>query len=317
MSKNRFFAVDIEEEIERYAWRKFKDAYKVRGLFRRKKNYYIDIQWGYAEFTHETTRFVERPDRIHGVPTEALQAAPKKEEEEAEKDVPKIKKGCKEVPLYTSEFENKTQKDQQYSFNTSRETTASASVEFQECYTKGAECNIEIGVKDIMTVGAGLSGELSVTKTEGQTFEEKLNWEVDTQIIVEAGHKAEATVKVSEKTATYDFEVKTTVSIIGGKQLPVVLRRRSDDRIAFFIPISDFRSVFYQLANVKSEMVQLEEVKHPGDDQEKSDLILITHGTCKNVSWLNQQVEVESKKIEGFVVERRDDDKDKADGGSS
>ena len=69
---------------------------------------------------------------------------------------PRPKRGCdadrKNVELYLCEYENKTDDEQTHKFSTSRETTTTTKVEFQENYTIGAETNVEV---DLGFVKAG------------------------------------------------------------------------------------------------------------------------------------------------------------------
>ena len=296
MAKNQLYSINIEDAIRRYAWKQYKSEIGLaKRIFHRKSKYDIDIRWGFVEFKHERKYFKLRPDKDDPLPVEVTSASENVGNPETREKPP--------VTLYTSEYENRTPMDQQYSFNTTRETTASTSIEFQESYTKGGECNIEISVPgDIVTVGAGLSGELSVTETEGQTFEETMSWQVDTQINVKKGHKAEATVKVFEKTSIADFEVETTVSIMEGKDLPVGIREIKTGKLVYTVPIPDLRFAFFELAEKNGELVKLVPVTDSTNNMKRHNLILTTRGTCKSVSWKNQQVEVKSDPIEGFVL---------------
>ena len=52
----------------------------------------------------------------------------------------------RDVELYFTEYENRTPQMQSYTFETSRETTATTKIELQENYTIGAEANLEVGL---------------------------------------------------------------------------------------------------------------------------------------------------------------------------
>ncbi|OWF46264.1 uncharacterized protein LOC110455971 [Mizuhopecten yessoensis] len=294
-SSERVYSVNLEKIINDYTWNRFrKTKHLLRRPFCRKSNYYIDINWGYADFKHDTVRFDIRPYSTIALPGEiatgSAEASPSKQQG-VDKD------GNKNVVLYKSKYENRTPLDQQYTFTTTRETKASCNVEFQETYTKGAECNIEIKVPgDIVTIGAGLSGELSVTKTKSETFEETITWEVNTQINVAKGHTAEATVVVSERNSMADFEVKSTMSLPDGKDMPVSVRRISDDAIVYTDIINDLAPVFSEVAK-ENPNVELVKWKDQKRGMLRSNVILTTHGTCKSVSWKNQNVHVNSTAI--------------------
>lgn len=302
----QMFNVNLEEILEKYTWKRYKsDKGFIKNLFTRKSNYYVDIRWGYLEFSHKTTRFDIRPDAADMVPTEiATSSRPSGGKSGDKKSPSRSPGGSKEVILYKSDYVNDTPLEQKYTFSTTRTTTASTSIELEETFTKGGEASIEISVPgDIVTVGAGLSGELSVTETEGQTFEESLTWEVNTEINVDKGHKAEAVVVVSEKNSLADFEVKTTVSLPDGKDLPIAIRRRSDDAIEYVIIVNDLKAVFGSYAEGRNN---IDLVQNPDEKRKmmRYDVIFTTHGTCKSISWKNQHVEVHSEALPGANGEK-------------
>lgn len=302
----QMFNLNLEEILEKYTWKRYKsDKGFIKNLFTRKSNYYVDIRWGYLEFTHKTTRFDIRPDVADMVPAEIATSSGSSGGKSAAKKSPsRSPGGSKEVILYKSDYENDTPLDQKYTFSTNRTTTTSTSIEFEETFTKGGEASIEISVPgDIVTVGAGLSGELTVTEKEGQTFEETLTWEVNTEINVAKGHKAEAVVVVSEKNSLADFEVKTTMSLPDGKDLPIAIRRRSDDAIEYVVIVNDLKAVF---ANYAEGRRNIEILQNPDEKRKmmRHNVIFTTHGTCKSISWKNQHVEVHSVKFKDFPDEK-------------
>ncbi len=56
-------------------------------------------------------------------------------------------------------------------------------------------------------VSGGLSGQMSWSKTRGETHEEVLTWSVDSQVTVEANKTAWAALLVHEENLDVDFEV--------------------------------------------------------------------------------------------------------------
>ena len=296
MSSEDKYRINLQDLFEEYAWRRFTARRSILSrLFSRRSKYYIDIRWGFIEFKHETTRFDERPDAVDTTPGEVSVSG----ESGAKSGSPKV---SKDVVLYRSDYENRTPMHQEYTFSSTRETTNSTTVELQESYTKGGECNIEISVPgDLVTVGAGLSGELSVSNTETESFTSTATWTVDTKIAVKSGHRAEATVHVSERNSIADFEVKTTMKITDGKELPIAIRRLSDDKIVHVVIVPDLLDVFYDLVE-KNQNVQSSEYldKSRKPNRKRHEVIMYTRGTCKSISWKNQHVEVHSKRISSY-----------------
>lgn len=299
-SGEQYYSVNIEEILTDYTWKRFRMTKPfLRRPFLRKQNYYVDINWGYIDFKHETISFDVRPDSASTLLAEIASPGSSESPPSPSKQQSVAKDGSKNVVLYQSRYENRTPLDQQYTFTTTRETTASCTIEFQETYTKGAECNIELALPgDIVTIGAGLSGELSVTETKSESFEEKMSWEVNTQINVPKFHTAEATVFVSERNSMADFEVKTTMSLPDGKDMPISVRRRCDDVVVYTDIFNDFEHAFKVVAN-KFPNVELVDSKDEKRGMLRSNVVLTTFGTCKSISWKNQFVQVNSKKVEG------------------
>ena len=166
-----------------------------------------------------------------------------------------------------------------------------------------------------MTVGAGLSGNLSVSKIDKESFESTTTWTVDTKVEVESGHRAEATVYVSERNSIADFEVTTTMKIVDGKNLPIVIRRVSDDKIVYVILLPDLEAVFWDLIKKdekdenKDEKPKKFQSSEYIDNSElrskpvyRHEIITNTRGTCKSVSWRNQHVEVQSERMSSYTA---------------
>jgi hypothetical protein len=299
------FKLNLQELFEEYAWKRFNNTRSVVSrIFKRRSKFYIDVRWGYVDFKHETTRFEERPDAVDVTPAEISVSG--------ETNVKGSPKASKDVILYQSDYENRTPMDQEYNFSSTRETTNSTTVELQESYTKGGECNIEISVPgDLVTVGAGLSGELCVTETETETFETTTSWTVDTKINVQKGHKAEAKVHVSERNSVADFEVKTTMKVIDGKELLIAIRRVSDDKLVHIVGVPDLLDVFYELVENNSNVESVEYLdKTRSTPRKRHKVILYSRGTCKSMSWKNQHVEVHSERIPSYVIEGEESTKD-------
>lgn len=305
MATKNDFKLNLQDLFEEYAWRRFNDTRNVFSrMFNRRSKFYIDVRWGYIEFKHETTRFEERPDVVDVTPAEISVSEVS--------DVKGSPKASKDVILYQSDYENRTPMDQEYNFSSTRDTTNSTTVELQENYTKGGECSLEISVPgDLVTVGAGLSGSLSVTKTETETFETTTSWTVDTKINVRKGHRAEAKVHVSERNSVADFEVKTTMKVIDGKELLIAIRRVSDDKLVHIVGVPDLLDVFYKLVETNPNVEKLEYLdKSRSTPRKRHKVILYSRGTCKSMSWKNQHVEVHSERIPSYSYEEDESTKD-------
>lgn len=273
--KPQLYQLNLKEHIEKYAWKRFRATEGFfKSTFMRKNRYYVDIRWGYLHFEHKTT---EHP-------------RPKLGGDEEKKN----------VELFLCEYENKTDDEQVHKFSTSRETTSTTSVEFQENYTLGAETNIEVDL-GFVKAGGGINGGMSITNTEGHEESETLTWNIDTEIKVPAKQKATAKLHVYEDPTIADFEVETKVTL-PKKHLPVSIRRKSDDKLmGSTIWIQNIDCIFDQeyLDSAKN-LVEVLELPNEADNKLYIGLLLKSHGTCQNISFKNQHVTVECTPLEGY-----------------
>lgn len=274
-SKPRLYQVNLKDHIEKYAWKRFRG---IQGFFKTtfmcKSRYYVDIRWGYLQFDHKTT---EHPRPKSGSDADR-----------------------KNVELYLCEYENKTDDEQTHKFSTSRETTTTTKVEFQENYTIGAETNVEVDL-GFVKAGGGVSGGLSVTNTEGQEYSETLTWNIDTEIKVPAKQKATAKLHVYEDPTISDFEVETTVTL-PKKQLPVAIRRISDDKlIGNTICIQNIDAIFEREYLTKAKhLIEVIEIEDQEAGKTRVGLKLKSHGTAQSISFKNQNITVECTPLPGF-----------------
>lgn len=90
----------------------------------------------------------------------------------------------------------------------------------------------KVNIADVVTIGGGVNGSLSVTETKAQDFSTTLAWNINTEIVVKPWSRALATLKVDEQPAIIDFTVRTRLSLPKGK-LPVMVRRKGRHRILY------------------------------------------------------------------------------------
>ncbi|XP_052796769.1 uncharacterized protein LOC128229121 [Mya arenaria] len=281
MPENKIYQINLQELIEKYAWDCFQDDMGfIRGIFNRKPKFYFDIRWGYLDFSHRTES-KERP--VTG------------------------KVNQRNVELYYSEYENKTNTKQSYTFSTSRETTATTRIELQENYTIGAETNLEVDLAGIVKFGGGVNGSLSVTETKGQEFTETLTWNIDTNVVVPRWNRARATLFVYEQPSILDFTVTTTLSL-PKTSLPVSIRRKRDDKIVKTYYIMNLNAIFAEfnkkhIKKDESTPIKIETRPVEGSSIDEVIAVITSRGTCKNVSWKNQHVRVQCTPIESAFAE--------------
>ena len=131
--------------------------------------------------------------------------------------------------LFRTFFTNRTSQDQEYSFRTSRVTSSTCDVVMEQCYTIGYEMNISLKTPcEVFEANAGFHRELSLTKATGQSIEQELSWEVDSQIKVPRGNKTTAELVISEDQFSGNF---TLASSISGKVLVTVTNNRDNNSL--------------------------------------------------------------------------------------
>lgn len=115
--------------------------------------------------------------------------------------------------LFSTEFTNRTDASQMYSFRADRTTRSSCSVVIEQCYTFGVDMNVRLATpNDLLELNVGFKREMALTNSETETIEEEMTWGVDSQIEVKEGHVAKAKLVVLEEEYQGEFIIRTHVS---------------------------------------------------------------------------------------------------------
>ena len=191
--------VDVEGVIMDYMWKmydmtKSKDQGKIP-----REHLDLKLNWRRVKFVHDEPEYVEvdRPP------------------------VPKCQ------VLFCTYFTNNTDREQEYSFKTERTTTSSCELNIEKGYTLGYEMNVTLKTPcEVFEANAGFSRELSVTNATGQTYEEELNWGVDSQIKVKPHTKTTAKLQISEDQYAGKFKM---CSHFSGKVLGSITNMRDNN----------------------------------------------------------------------------------------
>ncbi|ELU06669.1 hypothetical protein CAPTEDRAFT_96689 [Capitella teleta] len=188
--------------------------------------------------------------------------------------------------LFQTKFTNNTQEAQEYTMRTEKTTTSTASTEIETCLTKG----IEIGVTlkspcEVFEASAGYKREMSLTNVHGETFEEELNWGVESLIRVKARHEAEAALIVDEKKQNGDFIVHTEIS-------GTVFVKFTNTR--------DKNEIIMQTGHTIADIVEefLEKQRRKGHQMEFAEVFVKTKGRCNFRYGIRQEIRVDQKLIE-------------------
>ena len=101
------------------------------------------------------------------------------------------------VMALSTDFTNRTSRDQTYKFRFEKTRKASLSVTFQRGFSIGGKVNFSLGLPRVMAdgkVGTEVDMRVSVSKSTGEVVEETLTWEATSEI--EVANMSNYTAKV-------------------------------------------------------------------------------------------------------------------------
>ena len=228
--------MDADKILKDYVWRKVQLRWWQKLLCRCR--YDLEVNWSYVDRKDELIRFTLR----------------KPEDSQHEKVTHGV---TRDMCLFRTQFTNNTGSDQHYVFKTQRETSSSCSISVQKGYQIGGKLDVKLSIPlvDQVTkttniepcdVTGGLSGQFTLTKTQGESFNEKLSWSVDTQVKVDSETETTAELVVKEKTLEVDYAIKTTIQPIK-EGISVYIRQKwSGDVVTKLeIPQDKFAQIFF------------------------------------------------------------------------
>lgn len=112
--------------------------------------------------------------------------------------------------LFRTYFTNRTDMEQEYSFQTSRITRQSCGFSFVKGFCREKEGGVKFKLpEDIIEIGGGIRSEQSVECGKDQTKEEEVCWSVDSMIKVKPHTKTRASLVISELQLERNFTLET------------------------------------------------------------------------------------------------------------
>lgn len=300
MMKSR---LDLEQIIQNYAWKCYLCSTamaKAKKLLIKREKFSVDFLWSFFEFSHCTRLTeVEPEDELlnsvdFGTPNRNLRQSKRLKKTASP--------GCfyksvsmnfdEPVALETVIFENNTSTVQHQTISSAKPTTTTLSVEFARNYCLGDVTNIEVDISenDFSSTSQAIveSQTLYVTNTKQQTFVNVSDMDLVGSFNVKPGHVTKATLLSREQTETKTFQVKTTISLVVGC-VPVVIRRKSDDKVMFTCFITSLVDLF---APYEGDCLSL--VKKNGS----YDAIVTSSGRCKLTNWVEPQLMLHSERLQ-------------------
>ena len=101
------------------------------------------------------------------------------------------------VMALSTDFTNRTNRDQTYKFRFEKTRKASLNVTFQRGFSIGGKVNFSLGLPRVMAdgkVGSEVDMRVSISKSTGEVIEETLTWEATSEI--EVANMSNYTAKV-------------------------------------------------------------------------------------------------------------------------
>lgn len=204
----------LDEAVREWAWKEYSATAtaKQRRLFnkqqQKKNEKYIDLQidWSSVRFIDETKWMG------YANANGTLESATKLEGRQMETgriDPPEPTTSV----LFETKFVNNTNDPQKYTMRTEKTTRSSISTSIEKGLTKGFEMGVKLMTPcEVFEASAGFRREVTLSNSEGETFEEELTWGVESEIQVKENEVAEASLVVNERKQTGKFVVKTKIS---------------------------------------------------------------------------------------------------------
>jgi len=121
-------------------------------------------------------------------------------------------------------------------------------------------------------ITGGLSGELQVSKSTGQTFEEQLTWSVDSQVKVEGMSRAVAALMIREEELNMDMAIESTVTA-RRDHIPVYIRCKKSGLLVKRLGIPSRR-----LANILSESEGFQKIRDCSVMRETRGVVRLVYG---------------------------------------
>jgi len=279
--------LELDEVFRRQAWAIWKkDANFIKRHMLSEEDYLCKVDWAALTIEHRLVKF-----------------EPKQEEgTEIETNWGKVVTGSRWVPLWGTLFGNNSNTKQSHTFRGSRDTTTWVDIDLSQGYTQDGEVNIQVNIPpDFRKFCAGRNSSFSLNKVKGQAFKEILTWEVNSQVEVQPGWRANAQLLAREECNVVEFEIRTTIGCPKGV-VPVNFVKRSDNRNVHTIQLENFNDGFKLVEEggvlspeekALTEVMVQNDISLSGELQKSSCMPqIITRGSCVSVSWTDQKVDI-------------------------
>nr|CDS21304.1 expressed conserved protein [Echinococcus granulosus] len=184
--------------------------------------------------------------------------------------------------IFSSTFDNSTSSEQTHSLRAEKRTTATCRLQLTKTVTRNGNINVQISPPNTMIqANGGFSKEKTLTTEKEEVMEEELCWSLDTQVVIQPGHRTKADFVITEGNYTGIFQVDT---VFEGK-ISVILRNKRKQPVTM-LNIDDLR-VF----------LRPEQGFKPLPNGNPVSVVFTNEGICTCSYGIEQHVELREEKI--------------------
>ncbi|KAK2153950.1 hypothetical protein LSH36_281g10028 [Paralvinella palmiformis] len=289
--------VNVEEVVKNWAWRLYdrtatRKQRRLREKEKRKSSTYINltVDWSDVKFRDHTTwmrltydNFVDGPIPESAIQTNDASAVPSP----VARPTPPTASGSSDVcVLFQTKFTNNTKDPQEYTMRTEKTTRSTCSTSVETGFTRGIDLGVTLKTPgEVLEASAGYHRELSLTNSEGETFEEELTWGVESVIKVKPEHVAEAQLVVKERKQSGDFIITTKIS----GTVYVTFTNVRDNNSFLKATGGDVASIMEQYLETERRKGEPLEFVTIQDDT----VTMVTKGSCRFRYGIRQEVKVD------------------------
>ncbi|XP_046562359.1 uncharacterized protein LOC124271309 [Haliotis rubra] len=266
--------LDVERILQDYAWKDFKEkSGPVEKIFLRRRDFDVEVPMNYFHFEDSDT-ILKTKDSKPKTKAAAGQSIP-------------------ETSVLQTQFRNNTNKSQTYKFRIERTRKATISVTFQRGFSIGGKAQFKLGLPKMMSQGGDVDMRLQISKTTGETFDETLTFEANSDINVEENCNYTANVAFTEKEISAEFMVQTLMRMPTGTA-PVYIRRKRDHELYATVFINDLKDVF---ADYKASAEIIDESAKDAKVARYA-IKFTTTGIVEGMRLSGQKIYLDSKKLD-------------------
>ncbi|VDO06326.1 unnamed protein product [Rodentolepis nana] len=183
--------------------------------------------------------------------------------------------------IFSSTFINSTSTEQTNSLRTEKRTTATCRLQLTKSVMRNGNISLQISPPNtLIQANGGFSKEKTLTSEKEEVMEEELSWSLDTQVVVQPGHRTKADLVITEGNYNGAFKVDTLFEGI----ISVVPRDKKDKPVTLITisKLTDF---------LKPEKGFQPVPNKPGA------VIFTNEGVCKCSYGIEQHVELKEESL--------------------